>query len=42
MIIAIWQKYYAFYDPTFNYNVNPNYPVSHFLFNLMFHEHYHQ
>lgn len=27
-IITIWQKYYSFYDPTFNYMMNPNYPVS--------------
>lgn len=28
MIITVWQKYYAFYDPTFNYTMNTNYPVS--------------
>ncbi|XP_013142017.1 PREDICTED: uncharacterized protein LOC106106038 isoform X1 [Papilio polytes] len=27
MIITVWQKYYAFYDPTFNYTMNTNYPV---------------
>lgn len=28
MILAVWQKYYGYYDPTFNYYMNPNYPVS--------------
>lgn len=28
MVVTIWQKYYAYYDPTFNYTMNPNYPVS--------------
>ncbi|KAM3958536.1 transmembrane protein 181 [Aphomia sociella] len=32
MVITIWQKYYAFYDPTFNYSMNPNYPVVKIMF----------
>ncbi|RVE44191.1 hypothetical protein evm_011146 [Chilo suppressalis] len=32
MVLTIWQKYYAFYDPTFNYMMNPNYPVVKIMF----------
>ncbi|CAH2105894.1 unnamed protein product [Euphydryas editha] len=32
MVVAVWQKYYAYYDPTFNYYMNPNYPVVKIMF----------
>ncbi|XP_022126999.2 transmembrane protein 181 [Pieris rapae] len=32
MIIAVWQKYYGFYDPTFNYYTDPNFRVVKILF----------
>ncbi|CAG9795018.1 unnamed protein product [Diatraea saccharalis] len=32
MVISVWQKYYAYYDPTFNYMMNPNYPVVKIMF----------
>ncbi|VVC98833.1 unnamed protein product [Leptidea sinapis] len=25
MVIGVWQKYYAYYDPTFNYKTDPSY-----------------
>ncbi|XP_028036128.1 transmembrane protein 181 [Bombyx mandarina] len=27
MVVTVWQKYYAYYDPTFNYMMSPNYPI---------------
>ncbi|KAG7308119.1 hypothetical protein JYU34_006780 [Plutella xylostella] len=32
MIITIWQKYYGYSDPTFNYMMNPNYSVIKIMF----------
>ncbi|XP_052740702.1 transmembrane protein 181 isoform X2 [Bicyclus anynana] len=32
MVVALWQKYYAYYDPTYNYYMNPNYPVVKIMF----------
>ncbi|XP_038222945.1 transmembrane protein 181 [Zerene cesonia] len=27
MIVTVWQKYYGYYDPTFNYLTDPNYRI---------------
>ncbi|XP_039750169.1 transmembrane protein 181 [Pararge aegeria] len=32
MVVAVWQKYYAYYDPTFNYYMSPNYPMVKIMF----------
>ncbi|XP_047510222.1 transmembrane protein 181 isoform X2 [Pieris napi] len=32
MVIAVWQKYYGYYDPTFNYYTDPNFRVVKILF----------
>ncbi|KAL4713253.1 hypothetical protein ACJJTC_018601 [Scirpophaga incertulas] len=32
MVLTVWQKYYSFYDPTFNYVTSPNYPVIKIMF----------
>ncbi|CAG9559629.1 unnamed protein product [Danaus chrysippus] len=32
MVLGFWQKYYGYYDPTYNYYMNPNYPVVKIMF----------
>lgn len=32
MVVTVWQKYYAYYDPTFNYTTSPNYPIIKIMF----------